>query len=87
MIVNQPNTRQRFGLEIIAVYIKYKAIVIDWVLFLCGTDTEHARSTGWANTLAGRFTIFHSNSLGAFHFFLRAALHTICFHVITSIIQ
>ena len=50
-------------------------------------NAEHTRPTVRANTLIGWFTIFHGDSLGIFHFFLRATLYTICFHLLSPNIR
>jgi hypothetical protein len=44
-------------------------------------DSEHFGAAGRANTLRGRLAVLHGNGFCAAHFFLRAALYTICLHV------
>ena len=41
---------------------------------------EHLGATNRAHTLGRWLAILHGNGLGILHFFLGAALHTICLH-------
>jgi hypothetical protein len=43
-------------------------------------DSEHFRATLGANALRRRFAVLHFDGFGIAHFFLGAALHTICLH-------
>jgi hypothetical protein len=63
------------------VYIDYK---IENIRLLTTANTKHLGSAATTHTLGRWFTVFHSDSLGIFHFFLRAALYTICFHLFPS---
>jgi hypothetical protein len=53
-------------------------ILLVSALFLA--DSEHFGAAGWTNTLGRRFAVLHGDGFSIAHFFLGAALHTICLH-------
>ena len=53
---------------------------------LCFADLEHLGATSRADTLGRGLAVLHGDRLGALHFFLGAAFHTITLHRYTSYI-
>ena len=48
-------------------------------------DSEHLRATCGTYALSCRFAILHGYSFGILHFLFSAALHAVCFHLVTSL--